>query len=223
MKVVKEQELKDALYEQFARIGKAVDSPKRIELLELLGQGERSVESLALSTAMGTANTSAHLKVLRQARLVETRKLGTKVLYRLADDLVARFLLQLRELAHARLAEVESTVKAYLHADEDLEQITREELLGRAMRGDVLIVDVRPQEEYDAGHIPGAVSIPFETLAENSSTIPTDTEVVAYCRGPYCVLSPKTVRWLRSNGYQAIQLEDGFPEWRLAGLPVAVA
>jgi len=223
MKVVKEQELKDALYEQFARIGKAVDSPKRIELLELLGQGERSVESLALSTAMGTTNTSAHLKVLRQARLVETRKLGTKVLYRLADDLVARFLLQLRELAHARLAEVESTVKAYLHADEDLEQITREELLARAMRGDVLIVDVRPQEEYDAGHIPGAVSIPFETLAENSSTIPTDTQVVAYCRGPYCVLSPKTVRWLRSNGYQAIQLEDGFPEWRLAGLPVAVA
>ena len=216
-----ENDLKQLLYEQFALIGKAVDSPKRIEVLELLSQGEQSVDALAAATGMGTTNTSAHLQVLRQARLVETRKQGTKVYYRLADDLVARFLIQLRELARARLAEVESTVRAYLRADGGLEQVTREQLLDRALRGDVLIIDVRPAGEYEAGHIPGALSVPLETLSEAASSLPASAKMVAYCRGPYCVLSPKAVRWLRDHGFDAVQLEDGFPEWRLAGLPVA--
>lgn len=221
LKIVSENDLKQALYEQFARIGKAVDSPKRIEVLELLGQGEQSVETLAAATGMGLTNTSAHLQVLRRARLVETRKQATKVYYRLADDLVARFLIQLRELARARLAEVESVIQAYLRADGGLEQVTREQLLDRARRGDVLIIDVRPATEYAAGHIPGALCVPLETLSEAASSFPVGTKIVAYCRGPYCVLSPKAVRWLRDHGFDVAQLEDGFPEWRLAGLPVA--
>jgi len=216
------RQVKDTLYEQFARIGKAVASPKRIELLDLLGQGERTVEALAEAASMGMTNTSAHLQVLRRARLVEVRKEGTKVFCRLADDSVARFFAALRDLSRARLTEVEQTVRDYFVARDDMEPVGQAELARRLRRGDVVVLDVRPAEEYAAGHIPGARSIPLDELGRRLKDLPRNAEVVAYCRGPYCVLAPAALQILRKKGLRARRLADGFPEWRLAGLPVAV-
>jgi rhodanese-related sulfurtransferase/DNA-binding transcriptional ArsR family regulator len=216
------REAKDRLYEQFARTAKAVASPKRIELLELLAQGEHTVEVLANATGMGMTNTSAHLQVLRQARLVETRKQGTRVNYRLAGDEVAAFVAALRDLARARLAEVDRVVQDYFAARDALEPISRAQLVERAGRGEVVILDVRPTEEFAAGHIPGALSVPLDQLDAALSRLPKRARVVAYCRGPYCVLAPQAVQRLRDKGFQAHRLVDGMPEWRLAGLPVAV-
>lgn len=214
--------MKDALYEQFARVGKAIASPKRIELLDLLGQGERTVDGLAEAASMGVANTSAHLQVLRRARLVETRKEGTNVFYRLADDSVGHFFAALRDLSRARLTEVEQVVRDYFAARDEMEPVGRAELVRRLKRGNIVVLDVRPAEEYEAGHIPGARSIPLGRLERRLKELPKGTEVVAYCRGPYCVLAPEALTLLRRKGFRARRLEDGFPEWRLAGLPVAV-
>jgi rhodanese-related sulfurtransferase len=216
-----EREVKDALYDQFARIGKAVASPKRVEVLDLLGQGERTVEGVASATAMGLANTSAHLQALRAARLVETRKEGTRVFYRPAGDEVSRFLIALRDLASGRLSEVDRIVRDYFEAKDRLEPVSREELVKRLRRKQVVVVDVRPPEEYRAGHIPGAISVPLEDLPARLAKFPRAVEVVAYCRGPYCVLAPQALELLRASGLRARRLVDGFPEWRLAGLPVA--
>jgi rhodanese-related sulfurtransferase len=216
------REVKEALFEQFARIGKAVASPKRIELLDLLCQGERTVEGLARATQMGLTNTSAHLQVLRQARLVETRREGAKVFYRLADEAVCRFYFALRELGRARLAEVEKVIRDFFDARDDLEPVSRDALLRRLERGEAAVLDVRPVEEYAAGHIPGARSIPLPELRERLDELPRDVEIVAYCRGPYCVLAPEALAILRASGFAARRLEEGFPEWRLAGLPVEV-
>ncbi|MFP5377224.1 MAG: ArsR/SmtB family transcription factor [Acidimicrobiia bacterium] len=215
------RQAKDALYEQFARVGKAVAHPKRIELLELLAQGERSVESLAAGTGMAVANTSAQLQVLRRARLVEGRKDGTRVLYRAASDDVPRFVVALREVARARLAEVNDVVRDYFDARDDLEPVSRAELLERVRRNQVALIDVRPADEYAQGHIPGAVSVPLGELDRHMRSLRKRTEVVAYCRGPYCVLAPEAVARLRARGFRARRLADGMPEWRLAGLPVA--
>lgn len=208
------------LYGQFARIGKAVASARRVELLDLLCQGERSVEALARTTGMTVTNTSQHLQTLRSARLVEARKEGTKVLYRVADEAVCRFFLGLCELAHGRLAEVDRFVHRYLEGD-GLESLTREELLTRMKKGAVVLLDVRPPEEFASGHIAGAVSVPLGLLEELLDTLPADAEIVAYCRGPYCQLSSQALEILRAHGLHARRLADGFPEWRLAGLPVA--
>ncbi|HZJ49648.1 MAG TPA: metalloregulator ArsR/SmtB family transcription factor [Actinomycetota bacterium] len=213
--------VKDTLYEQFARIGKAVASPKRIELLDLLCQGERSVETLADAANMTVKNTSAQLKELRVARLVETRKQGTRVYYRLADEAVCGLFFTLRDLARARLTEVEQIVRDYFEARDDLEPVRREDLLCRVQSGEVVVLDVRPAEEYEAGHIPGAISVPFPELENRLAELPEGAEVVAYCRGPYCVLAPEAIVRLRANGFTARRLEDGFPEWKRAGLPVA--
>lgn len=215
------RQAKDALYEQFARVGKAVAHPKRIELLELLAQGERSVESLAAATGMAVANTSAQLQVLRGARLVERRKDGTRVLYRAASDDVPRFVVALREVARARLAEVNDVVRDYFDARDDLEPVSQSELLERVRRNQVALIDVRPADEYAQGHIPGAVSVPLGELDRHMRFLRKRTEVVAYCRGPYCVLAPEAVARLRARGFRARRLADGMPEWRLAGLPVA--
>lgn len=215
-------EARQALYEQFARIGKVVAHPKRIELLELLAQGERSVEALAEVSRTGVGNTSAHLQVLRRARFVETRRVGTQVLYRLASDEVARFLGALRDVAAARLAEVAEVARDYFEARDELEPVPRSEIVERARAGEVVIVDVRPRQEYLAGHLPHAVSIPLGELEDRLAELPEDAEVVAYCRGPYCVLAVEAVALLRRGGRRARRLEDGLPEWRLAGLPVAV-
>jgi rhodanese-related sulfurtransferase/DNA-binding transcriptional ArsR family regulator len=216
------REAKDRLYEQFARTAKAVASPKRIELLELLAQSEHTVEVLAHTTGMGVTNTSAHLQVLRHARLVETRKQGTKVHYRLAGDEVAGFIASLRDLARARLAEVDRVVADYFVARDALEPVSRTELVERASRGEVVILDVRPADEFAAGHIPGALSVPVDQLDAALSRLPKRARIVAYCRGPYCVLAPQAVQRLLAKGFTARRLVDGMPEWRLAGLPVAV-
>ena len=216
------REVKDGLYEQFARIGKTVANPKRIELLDLLCQGERSVEGLAQATRMGVTNTSAHLKVLREARLVDTRKEGTWVFYRLADEAVCDFFLSLRDLASDRLAEVEQITRDYFEARDQFDPVGRSELLARADDGDVIVLDVRPGEEYEAGHIPGAISVPLDELEQRLASLPKDAEIVAYCRGPYCVLAPQAIELLLSHGFQARRLVEGLPEWRQAGLPVAV-
>ncbi len=216
------REVKEALYEQFARIGKAVASPKRVELLDLLCQGERTVEALARTTGMGITNTSAHLQALRSARLVEVRKEGTKAFYRLADPEVCRFFFSLRDLARGRLAEVEQIARDFFAARDELEPVVRKELLERLGREEVVVVDVRPPEEYRAGHIRGALSVPLPELRNRLRELPKDVEIVAYCRGPYCVMAPQALQILRKNGFRARRLEDGFPEWRLARLPVSV-
>jgi rhodanese-related sulfurtransferase len=209
------------LYAQFARIGKALASARRVELLDLLCQGERSVEALAQAAGMSVTNTSQHLQILRAAYLLRPRKEGTRVLYRVADEAVCRFFLELCGLARGRLAEVDQLVHRYLEED-GLEPVSREELLARMEQGAVVLVDVRPPEEFAAGHIAGAVSVPLEQLEERLDELPAEPEIVAYCRGPYCLLATKALEVLRASGFSARRLEDGFPEWRLAGLPVAV-
>lgn len=216
------REAKDRLYEQFARAAKAVASPKRIELLELLAQGEHTVETLAQATGMGVTNTSAHLQVLRQARVVDTRKEATKVYYRLAGEEVATFIVALRDLARSRLAEVDEVVRDYFMSRDALEPVSRAELVERANEGKVVILDVRPREEFAQGHIPGALSVPLGELDATLARLPKRAQIVAYCRGPYCVLAPQAVERLRVKGFKARRLADGMPEWLLAGLPVAV-
>lgn len=216
------REAKDALYEQFARVGKAVASPRRIELLELLAQGERSVDALARASGLGLTTASSHLQILRGARLVATRREGTRVIYRLAGDDVLQLVVSVRELAQARLTEVDQVVDAYFTARDTLTPVGRDELLAQATRGEVLVLDVRPREEFAAGHIPGAVSIPLDELRARLDELPGDLVVVAYCRGPYCVLAPQAIELLAARGIRARRLAEGLPEWRLAGLPVAV-
>jgi rhodanese-related sulfurtransferase len=213
---------KRTLNEQFARIGKVVAHPKRIELLDLLAQSERSVDSLAAATSMTVSNTSAQLQVLRQARLVESRKAGTFVLYRISGDDVVTFVDHLRGLAAARLAEVTEVTRDYFDARDELEPVSRDELTRLARERAVVVVDVRPRSEYTAGHIPRAVSIPLDELEAHVSELPVDADVVAYCRGPDCVLAVEAVALLRQRGRRARRLADGLPEWRSAGLPVAV-
>jgi rhodanese-related sulfurtransferase len=215
------REFKDPLYAQFARIGHAVGSPKRIELLDLLSQGAKSVEMLAEQAAMPIKNTSAHLRVLRQALLVETRREGTHVYYRLADESVFHFLRALQTLAHGRLAEVEKVAALYLTQRDELEPVSLKELRRLIREGDVTVIDVRPRAEYEAGHIPGAVSIPVAQLKRRLTEIPKRSEVIAYCRGPYCVYSVEAVEILRKHGYDARRAVDGFPDWRAEGWPVA--
>ena len=213
---------KDAIYEQFAHIGKAVSSPKRLELLDLLCQGERTVDVLAAETGMAVANASRHLQVLRAARLVEAEKEGVFVRYRLADQAVCEFFRSMRLLAESRLAEVEQTKRRFLRARGEMEPVNRDELLGRVRTGAVTVLDVRPAVEYVAGHIPGAISVPLEDLERKLSELPRDQEIVAYCRGPYCVLAIQAVEILRKRGFQAVRLEDGVQDWRARGFPVAV-
>lgn len=211
---------KDQLFEQFARIGKALANPHRLELLDLLAQGERSVEDLAREAGMTVANTSRHLQELRAARLVEVRREGLYGYYRLADERVYGVWRAVRELGESRLAEINRLVGTYLTDRESLEAVYAEELLAKTREGGVIVLDVRPEEEYRAGHIPGAHSVPLERLEAYLEEIPRDQEIVAYCRGPYCVFSDEAVALLRSRGYQASRLTEGFPEWRAAGYPV---
>jgi rhodanese-related sulfurtransferase/DNA-binding transcriptional ArsR family regulator len=209
------------VYDQFARIGKALASPARLEILDLLSQGEKTVEQLAQQARLGVKNASAHLRVLREARLVEGRKEPPHVFYRLADERVFRVVHELRTLARERLAEIERISRDWFAAPSGLEPIDGAELLARAEAGEVTVLDVRPADEYEAGHLPGAVSMPVEELERRLSEIPTGRPVVAYCRGPFCVYAVEAVETLRRHGYSAVRMEEGVPEWRLGGNPVA--
>ena len=212
---------KDAVYEQFARIGKAVSAPKRLELLDLLCQGPRTVEVLAEQAALSVANASQHLQVLRAARLVETEKKGLYVEYRVADEQVCQFFRAVRSLAESRLAEVEQVTHAYLTKRGAMEAVKGDELLRRVRSGEVTVLDVRPTAEYRAGHIPGALSVPIGELSGRLTELPKNREIVAYCRGPYCVMSIDAVELLRKKGFNARRLEQGVVDWRARGWRVA--
>ncbi len=211
---------KTAIYEQLARIGKAIANPGRLELLDLLCQGPRTVEALAKEANLGLANTSQHLKALRTARLVEAEKSGLFVTYRLADEQVCQFFRSLRRLAESRLSEVREITREFLGDRLGLEAVDREVLLTKVREGAVTVLDVRPAEEYRAGHIPGALSIPLKDLERRLSDLPREREIVAYCRGPYCVLAVEAVEMLRARGFSAFRLEQGVQDWRAEGLPV---
>jgi rhodanese-related sulfurtransferase/DNA-binding transcriptional ArsR family regulator len=214
---------KVALNQQFARIGKALASPRRVELIDLLAQGPRTVEALAEATQMSVALASSHLQVLRSAGLVVARRDRQSMHYRLVGDDVYALLTAVRAIAHEHLDEVERAAAAYRGTPDEPEPITREELWARARAGQVLVLDLRPRVEYQAGHIPGAVSIPLDELPARLADLRKTRDIVAYCRGPYCILAPQGVELLRSHGFSARRLEGGLPEWRMAGFPTRTA
>jgi rhodanese-related sulfurtransferase len=217
------RQFKDAVYEQIARISKAAAAPKRLELLDLLSQGPRTVEVLADLAGTTVGNASQHLKILRAARLVDAHKQGLYVEYRLADEEVAGLFVALRTLAQSRLAEVAGITREYLERRNTFEAVEGDELVRRVRRGEVTVLDVRPVEEYRAGHIPGARSIPVTELAERLQEVPKDREVVAYCRGPYCVMAIEAVELLRRKGFRAHRMEQGVADWRARGWRIATA
>jgi rhodanese-related sulfurtransferase/DNA-binding transcriptional ArsR family regulator len=219
--VMGDRAAKDALFDGFAEVAKALGNGRRAEIVDVLAQGERHVEEIAAEIGQSIANTSFHLRALAAAGLVATRRDGTCIFYRLASDQVAQLWASLREVAVAHHATLDALAEAYLGNRDGLEQIHREELARRLHDGELIVIDVRPSVEYAAGHIAGAVSIPIDRLARQLRTLPLDVDVVAYCRGPYCVFADDAVRLLRRRGRRARRLEDGFPEWRRAGLPIS--
>jgi rhodanese-related sulfurtransferase len=220
-KAKQKRDFKDASYGQLARIGKALASPKRLELLDLLCQAERTVEALAAETRMSVANTSQHLQVLQAARLVETTRSGRYVVYRLADALVCDFFRSFRVLAEDRLAEIEQIRRRFFNEGGALDPLDRDTLLQRVKQRKAIVIDVRPANEYLTAHIAGALPIPLEQLRQRLSELPRNKEVVAYCRGPFCVLAQEAVELLRAHGFHATRLEDSVQDWLAQGLPVA--
>lgn len=208
---------KNRLYQEFARIGKALAAPARIEILDLLAQGEKTVEALAVACDLSVKNASAHLRLLRTTQLVETRREGTYVNYRLAEDAVIAFVRQAQALAETRLAEADRAARAYLGDRDHMQPVSAKELRERMRRGDVIVLDVRPSDEYEAGHLPGAVSIPIRELKKRLRELPSDREVVAYCRGPYCVYAVQAVALLERAGFKARRTHVGVPDWKLLG------
>jgi len=208
------------LYVQFAAVAKAIGNEHRLELLELVAQGERSVDALAECSGLSVANASQHLQHLRRAGLITARRQAKFVLYRMADEAVLTMLAAMQKVAERNVGEVERILRSYFHERDELEPVTRAELTRRISKGLVTVLDVRPEEEFALGHLPSARNIPLSQLRRQLSTLDRKTEIVAYCRGPYCVLSFEAVAQLRKRGFQARRLEDGLPEWKAAGLPV---
>jgi rhodanese-related sulfurtransferase/DNA-binding transcriptional ArsR family regulator len=213
--------LKDLLYEQVSRVGKALASPKRLELLEMLAQGEKSVEAVAGAVAIDVKLASAHLKALKEARLVQSRREGRRMLYRLSGQDVAQLGVTLRLVAEEHLLELRLALQRMMAEPDRLAQVGRKELLAQARRGEVVVIDVRPQDEYDTAHLPFARSMPLPELSHRLSELPRDALIVAYCRGPFCVMSDEAVALLTKRGFRARKTLDGVSEWRAAGLPVA--
>ncbi|MEX2241960.1 MAG: metalloregulator ArsR/SmtB family transcription factor [Burkholderiales bacterium] len=211
---------KEHLYQAIGRVAAALGSAGRLQILEFVAQGERSVDALATMTGLSVANTSKHLQALRQAGLVAARKQGLRVYYSLAGDDVSLLLSALRGVAEHRAADVEKLLRAWLAHRDELEPVPAREVLERVKRGLVTVLDVRPAEEYAAGHVPGAINVPVDRLEKYLSKLPKRKEVIAYCRGPYCLMSFEAVEKLRKRGFKAKRLQDGYPEWRAAGLPV---
>lgn len=216
------REFKTAIFEQFARTGAAFSSAKRIEILDLLAQGDRSVDSIARATGLGVANASRHLQVLRNAGLLASRREGVHVVYRVADQSVVDGYLALRRLAESRISDIDRLASAFFSEVDGVEPVGFDELRRRHDAGEVVIVDVRPELEFEAGHVPGAVSMPLRDLSERMAELPSGVAVVAYCRGPYCVLAAQAVSELRAGGRRAVRLDGGVPEWKSAGHPVQV-
>ena len=212
--------LKDLLYEQVSRVGKALASPKRLEILEMLAQGEKAVESVAADVALDIKLVSAHLKALKQARLVQSRRDGKRMLYRLSGDDVAQLGVALRHVAGEHLVELRLAVQQMMSDPDRLTQLGRKDLMAQAKRGDVIVIDVRPREEYDTAHLPYARSLPLAELAKRLAELPRGVEIVAYCRGPFCLMSDEAVTVLKKKGYRASKTMDGISEWQAAGLPV---
>jgi DNA-binding transcriptional ArsR family regulator/rhodanese-related sulfurtransferase len=217
------RDVKDRLYAQFARVGKVLGSPHRIEILELLAQGERTVDSLAGDVGLSLANASQHLQALRQAALVDRRKDGVFVYYRLADPIVFELCATLRRIAEHRLADLERLIKEHFGDRSEPAAVGMRDLLERMRSSDVIVLDARPATEYAAGHIAGAISVPIEELQQRLRSLPRDKEYVAYCRGPYCVYADRAVELLTKSRRRARRLMEGFPEWRAAGFPIALA
>jgi rhodanese-related sulfurtransferase len=215
------REARDALFGGFAAVAKALASGRRAEIVDVLAQGERSVEELAGEIDQSVANTSHHLQALLRAGLLSSRREGTRIIYALSSDRVTELWTALRDVAVAHVAGIERLADSYLGDRREIEPITRKELVSRLRRRDVVVLDVRPRSEYAAGHIPGARSVPPQEVRKRLRELPKDTEVVAYCRGPFCVYADDAVRALKRKGFTARRLEDGFPEWRRAGLVVA--
>ena len=213
---------KQVLYAQFAEVAKALGHGHRLEILELLAQGERSVEALAERAGLSIANASQHLRLMRQAGLLASRRDGKHILYRLSDPAVLDLVAALHRVGERNLAEVREVMGGYFHERDALEPVSRKELARRLKDGLVTVLDVRPEDEYAAGHLPQAINIPLRELARRLRGLPNSREVVAYCRGPYCVLAFEAVALLRKHGFKVRRLEDGYPEWKAAGLPVAV-
>ena len=215
--------LKDLLYEQVARIGKALASPKRLEMLEMLAQGEKAVEVIAAEVGIDVKLASAHLKALKGARLVESRREGKRMVYRLSGGDIAQLGVSLRRVAEEHLVELQVALQSMMADPDRLISVGREELLAQARRGDVIVLDVRPQEEFDTAHLPHARSLPLPELAKRLAELPLDREIVAYCRGPFCLMSDEAVKLLRARGFRARKTFDGVSEWQAAGLPVSRA
>lgn len=223
MYAMNNRSLKDLLYEQVARVGKALASPKRLEMLELLAQGEKAVEAVAAAVAVDIKLASAHLKALKEARLVQSRRDGRRILYRLSGDDVAQLGVTLRQVAEEHLLELRLALQQMMAEPERLAQVGRKELLAQARRGEVIVLDVRPQDEYDTAHLPHARSMPLAELAHRLAELPRRVEIVAYCRGPFCLMSDEAVALLKQRGFRARKTSDGVSEWRAAGLPLARA
>ena len=215
--------LKDTLYAYFALIGKATSSPKRLEIVDLLCQGEKSVDEIAQQAQLDVKNTSAHLKVLHSARLVVSRREGKHVYYAIADAMVSEYWLTTRSMAEQRFAEIERVVKCYFDDRETMVTLDRQKLLRKARRGEIVVLDVRPKSEYDQAHLPYARSLPVAELEQHLAKLPRNKQIVAYCRGPYCVLSLKALNILRQRGFKAFRLSEGVLEWQAAGLPLVHA
>lgn len=213
------RQIKDALYEQFARTTKALSSPKRIEILDLLGQGEKTVEMVAEQTSLGIKNTSAQLKELKSAMLVDTRRDGKYVYYRLTSNSVAELLLRLRTFSEGHFAEIQKIASEVFEDANSMEPVNRKQLLAQAKRGDVLLLDVRPTDEYTQSHLPYAISVPLSDLQKELKNLPKNKEIVAYCRGPYCFFAKEAVELLTKKGFKASRLKDSVYEWTTYGLP----
>lgn len=215
------RKLKDLLYEQVARVGKALSSPKRLEILEMLAQGEKAVETVAAEVAIDVKLASAHLKALKAARLVQARREGKRMYYSLTGTDVAELGVMLRQVAEEHLVELNLALQKMVAEPNRLATVGRKELMEQARRGDVVVIDVRPPEEFNTAHLPYARSLPLPELAQRLSELPQDVEIVAYCRGPFCLMSDEAVKLLRQSGYHARKTSDGVSEWRAAGLPLA--
>ena len=213
---------KSTLFAQFAAVAKSLAHPHRLEILEQLAQGERSVEVAAARTGLSVANTSQHLQQMRRAGIVAARREGKFILYTLADDVVLDLVSALRRVAERNVAEVEQVIRSYFNDRDSMEPVSREQLLEKSRAGVVTVLDVRPADEFALGHLPGAVNIPLRELEARLAQLDRGQEIVAYCRGPYCVLSYEAVAALRARGFKVRRLEDGLPEWRAAGLPVVI-